>query len=40
VPIILGAAVKIERRSNIPYIGAYFMAISNSKYYVYTNNPS
>ena len=38
--IILGAIAKIEKRSNIPYIGVHLIAISNSKYYVYTNKLS
>jgi len=37
---MLGAAVRIGRRSNTPYIGVYFMAISNSRYYIYANNLS
>jgi hypothetical protein len=40
MPIILGLIVRIERESNIPYIGVYLIVISNSRYYVYTNNPS
>ena len=40
MPIMLGVVVRIGRRSNTPYIGVYFMAISNSRYYVYSNNPS
>ena len=31
---------RIKRRSNTPYIGVYFMAISNSKYYIYAAKPS
>ena len=40
MPLMLGAAARIERRSNAPYIGVYLIAISNSRYYVYTNDPS
>jgi len=35
---MLGAVIRIGRRSNIPYIGVYFIVISNSRYYVYVNN--
>jgi hypothetical protein len=40
VPIILGLIVRIGRGGNAPYIGVHLMAISNSRYYVYANNPS
>ena len=40
MPIILGLIVKIGRRSYAPYIGVYFIAMDNSRYYVYANNPS
>ena len=40
MPLMLGTAAKIERRSNIPYIGVHLMAASDSKYYIYTNNLS
>jgi len=40
MPIILKIIVKIERRSDIPYVGVYFIAISNSKYHIYTAKPS
>jgi len=33
--IVPTATAGIGRRSNIPYIGVYFVAISNSGYYVY-----
>ena len=32
---MLGVIVKIEKRSNIPYIGVYLIAISNSRHYIY-----
>ena len=40
ISIILKITAKIKRRSNTPYIGVYFMAISNSKYYIYAAKPS
>jgi hypothetical protein len=40
MPIILGLTVKIARGSNIPYIGVHLIATSNSRYYVYADNPS
>jgi hypothetical protein len=40
MPIILGLTVRIGRGGNAPYIGVHLIAISNSRYYVYTNNPS
>jgi len=36
---ILKIMVKIGKRRNASYIGVYFMAANNSKYYIYTNNP-
>ena len=36
MPIILGIIAKIGRRSNIPYVGVYFIAISNGRHYIYT----
>jgi len=36
---MLGIVIKIVRKSNTPYIGVYFIAISNSRHYVYANNP-
>jgi len=38
--IVLIAIARIGRRSNIPYIGVYLVAISNGGYYVYTAKPS
>jgi len=35
MPIIIEIIARIERRSDIPYIGVYFVVISNSKYYIY-----
>jgi hypothetical protein len=40
MPIILELIVRIGRGSNIPYIGVYLIVISNSRYYVYADNPS
>ena len=40
MPIILRVIVRIGRRSNIPNIGVYLVAISNGKYYVYVAKPS
>jgi len=40
MPIILGVIIRVKRRSNIPYIGVYLIAISSSGYYVYTAKPS
>ena len=40
MPIILRVVVRTGKRSNAPYIGAYFIVISNSKYYIYANNMS
>ena len=38
--IVLTATAGIGRRSNIPYIGVYLVAISNSGYYIYAAKPS
>ena len=38
--IVLIAIAGIGRRSDVPYIGVYLIATSNSRYYVYTNKPS
>jgi len=40
MPIILGAIVKIGRRSDAPNIGVYFIATSNSRHHVYATKPS
>ena len=32
---MLGTTARIERRSNIPYIGVYLIVTSNSGYYIY-----
>jgi hypothetical protein len=40
MPIILGLIVRIGRGGNIPYIGVHLIATSDSRYYVYANNPS
>ena len=40
MPVILGAADRIEKRGNIPHIEVHFMAASSSKYYIYAANPS
>jgi len=40
MPAILGIIAKIKRRSNALYIEVYFIALSNYRYYVYTNNSS
>jgi len=37
--IVLKIIVKIGKKSNAPYIGVYFIAISNNKYYIYAANP-
>jgi hypothetical protein len=37
VPIAIAG---VGRRSDAPYIGVYFMAMSNSRYYVYAAKPS
>ena len=36
MPIMLRVIVKIGRRSNIPNVRVYLIAISNSRHYVYT----
>jgi len=38
--IMLRVIVKIGRRSDAPNIEVYFIAISNSKYYIYAAKPS
>ena len=38
--IVLIAIAGIGRRSDIPYIGVYLIAISNGRYYVYAAKPS
>jgi len=35
VSIILKIIVEIGKRSDIPYVGVYFIVISNNKYYIY-----
>ena len=40
MPIVPGIIARIGRRSNIPYIGVYLIAISNSGYYIYAAKPS
>jgi len=40
MPIILGAIVKIGRRSNTPNMGVYLVAISDGRYHVYAAKPS
>jgi len=30
--------VRIERKSDAPYIGVNFVAVSNNKYYIYAAN--
>jgi len=37
--IILKVTIKIERRSNVLYVKVYFIAINNSRYYIYAANP-
>ena len=37
---MLGITAKIKRRSNVPYIGVYLIAINNGKYYIYATKPS
>jgi len=39
MPIMLGVIIKIGRKSNTLYVGVYFIAISNNKYYIYAANP-
>jgi len=36
--IVLRVTIKIKIKSNAPYVGVYFIAISNNKYYVYAVN--
>ena len=38
--IMLKTIAKIGKKSDAPYIGVYFIVISNSKYYIYAANPS
>ena len=40
MPIMLKITARIERRSDIPYIGVYLIAISNSRHYIYAAKPS
>ena len=40
MPLMLETVTKIERRSNIPYMGVHLIAVSSSKYYIYAINPS
>ena len=40
MPIMLEIIVRIERRSDAPYIGVYFIAASSSRYYIYAAKPS
>jgi hypothetical protein len=40
MPIILWLTVGIGRGGNAPYIGVHLIVISNSRYYVYADNPS
>jgi hypothetical protein len=40
MPIILGLMVRIGRGDNAPYIGVHLIAVGDSRYYIYTNNPS
>ena len=37
---MLRAIVRIGRRSNIPNIGVYLIAISSGRYYIYAAKPS
>jgi len=37
---VLGLIVRTGRRSNVPYMGVHFIAMSDSRYYVYADNPS
>jgi len=36
---MLGVVVRIGRRSNAPYIGVNFVAISSNRHYVYAADP-
>ena len=40
MPIISGAADRIKKRGNIPYIKVHLMAVSSSRYYIYAINLS
>ena len=40
MPIILGAIVRVGRRSNIPNIGVYLIATSDGRYYFYVSKLS
>ena len=40
IPLMPGTAARTERKSNTPYIGVYLIAVSDSRHYIYTNNPS
>jgi len=40
MPIMLGVIIRIGRRSDAPNMGVHFVAISNSKYYIYAAKPS
>ena len=40
MPTMLGATVRIERRSNTPNIGIYFVATSDGGHYIYAIKPS
>jgi len=35
MPIILETIVKIKRKGDTPYVGVYFIATNNNKYYIY-----
>jgi len=37
---MLKITIKIERRSDILYVGVYFIAANNNKYYIYAAKPS
>jgi len=37
---MLKIIIKTGRRSDAPYMGVYFMAINNNKYYIYAAKPS
>jgi len=36
---MLEITIKTEKRSNVPYVGVYFIIISDNKYYIYAANP-
>jgi hypothetical protein len=40
IPAILGPTVRIGRGGNIPYMGVHLIVTSDSRYYVYADNPS